>query len=58
MHEFTSPKTYRFVFWILCSLLNQEYTALFCETLPNHENELMRDLQIKIIDFNSTIICF
>ena len=36
------PKRIGLFFWILCSLLNQEYTALFCETLPNHENELMR----------------
>ncbi len=53
LHKFTTPKTYRFVFWILVTLLKQEYTVVFCETIPNHENELMRDLKIKIIDLNN-----
>lgn len=56
LHKFTTPKTYRFVFWILVTLLKQEYTVVFCETIPNHENELMRDIVVDLQTLKDIII--
>jgi capsular polysaccharide biosynthesis protein len=48
MHEYTTPETYRFVYWILANRMQCTYYVQFCKTISSEDSELFRNITVNI----------
>lgn len=46
MHEYTEPRTYRFIYWFLTVQNNCDYYVQFCKTLNTHNDEWRKNLEV------------
>lgn len=46
MHEYTEPRTYRFIYWFLTVQNNCDYYVQFCKTVDTHTDEWRKDVVV------------
>lgn len=46
MHEYTEPRTYRFIYWFLTVQMQCDYYVQFCKTIDNHVDEWRKDVVV------------
>ena len=48
MHEYTEPRTYRFIYWLLTVQMQCDYYVQFCKTINNHSDEWRKDIMVDV----------
>jgi hypothetical protein len=48
MHEYTEPRTYRFIYWFLTVQMQCDYYVQFCKTINNHSDEWRKDIEVDV----------
>lgn len=48
MHEYTTPETYRFVYWILANRMQCLYYVQFCKTIDDAKLEWHKNIRVNI----------
>ena len=56
MHEYTEPRTYRFIYWFLSVQMGCDYYVQFCKTLDTHSDEWRKDIQVDIKRLEDNLI--
>lgn len=46
MHEYTEPRTYRFVYWFLSVQMGCDYYVQFCKTSDTHPDDWRKDIEV------------
>ena len=49
MHEYTEPRTYRFIYWFLTVQMQCDYYVQFCDTINNHSDEWRKDIIVDAV---------
>lgn len=56
MHEYTEPRTYRFIYWFLSVQMGCDYYVQFCKTIDTHSDEWRKDIQVDIKKLEDNLI--
>lgn len=56
MHEYTEPRTYRFIYWFLSVQMGCDYYVQFCKTIDTHSDEWRKDILVDVDKLEKNLI--
>ena len=56
MHEYTEPRTYRFIYWFLSVQMGCDYYVQFCKTIDTHSDEWRKDILVDVDKLENNLI--